>query len=318
MAYLTEKTINGKKYQYLVKSVRLPNGSIKKISKLTDGNDNLKKLEEKYNGYFIEKEVELNAEYALSRFKTNYVFTKEEITKIESMRVRYKYLIGSLDKAQLKDLFDVFVANYTYETNVLEGNSLTLKDVNIVIFENAVVAGKDLREVYETINARDVMDLVLKKKFDVSHKSAIKIHKMFMRDIDDRIGYKRFPNVLLGRRVETTPPEKVHEEMTKLIDWHNAALKDMHPLQVSAVFHGRFEHIHPFQDGNGRVGRFLSNVILVNNGYPPLIIRKTKRMSYLAALDAFDRGHKEKPERFFLDNFKDTYRKFFEIYLKYL
>lgn len=318
MVYLTKKRIKGRDYLYLIKSVRMPDGSVRKISKLVKERDSIKRLEKKHKDYFLKKEEALAAKYALKKFSTDHILGEEEIAKTESMRVRYRTLVKSIGKAQLKDMFDRFVANFTYETNALEGNSLTLKDVNIVIFENAAVKGKDLREVYEVRNARAVMDLVLKKRFDITHRSIIMMHKMFMKDIDDREGYKKFPNFLLGRRIRTTPPEKVQEEMTKLIEWHNKAIKRMHPLHVSAIFHGKFERIHPFPDGNGRVGRFLSNAILVNNGYPPLIIRKTQRIAYLSALEAFDGGHDGKLKRFFLEKFKTTYRKFFEIYFRYL
>ena len=90
------------------------------------------------------------------------------------------------------------------------------------------------------------------------------------------------------------------------------------PLKLAALFHGKFERIHLFEDGNGRVGRFLINVILTKNKYSPLIIRKSQRIAYLSALEAFDQGYTEKLERFLLEKFKATYKNFFEVYFKYL
>ena len=317
MVYLTYKTISGKRYKYLVKSIRLPDGTIKKISKLIKSNRPLSYLKRYYGEYFLEQEKGLNVKYVLDKFKTNYIFTKEELEKVERIKVDYRYLIRTLSGAQLKDVFDRFTANFTYESNAIEGNSLTLKDVSIVIFENSIPRGKDLREVYETRNSRIVVDMILKKKVDMTHKSIIKIHKILMKDIDARTGYKKIPNIIIGSRIKTTPPEKVVEEMTKLIDWYNSHLGKTHPLELVTNFHGRFEKIHPFEDGNGRVGRFLINVILVNNGYPPLVIRKTVRKRYMSALSSFDFRYEDKLKRFLLEKYKETYKKFFEVYVRY-
>jgi len=144
------------------------------------------------------------------------------------------------------------------------------------------------------------------------------MHRLLMENIDNRTGYKEFPNYIVGSDVKLTPPEKVKEEMEDLITWYREILESLHPLKVSALFHGKFEKIHPFADGNGRVGRFLSNIILMEHDYPPLIIRRTQRTSYINCLQDFHRGYTPNLERFFLDKYKKTYRKFFAVYLKYI
>ncbi|MEA1924821.1 MAG: Fic family protein [Candidatus Altiarchaeota archaeon] len=318
MAYLTKKTINGKRYHYLIKSLRLPDGSQKKIQKLVKNPENMKALENRYRDYFIRKEKELYAKYAIEKYKTDPIYTENEIEKLESIRVDYKYLMRKLSEKQLKDAFDRFTVNFTYESNAIEGNSLTLKDVAIVLFENATIEGKDLREIYETRNLRDIMELVRKGRFDINPKDIIKVHKLLMRDMDTPVGYKKVPNYILGKSVETTPPEKVESEMSDLIQWYEKSIESIHPLKASAIFHGRFERIHPFEDGNGRVGRVLSNVILMKNKYPPLIIRKSQRLSYLKVLEDYDNGFDWSIKHFFLKRFKETYRKFFEVYTRYL
>jgi Fic family protein len=258
------------------------------------------------------------ANWASRHYQTSRIFSAEEIGKIEAMRIGYGYLIKKLDRERKRDIFDRFTANFTYDSNAIEGSSLTLKDVAIIMFDKETVPNKPLREIYETRNSRAVVEMILKKKFMITHRDIIKMHSMLMKDIDTRKGYKKIPNVIFRteKEVHTTPPEKVEKEMTSLLEWYNKSR--LHPLERAAIFHGRFEKIHPFEDGNGRVGRFLSNVILVNNGYSPLIVRKTKRHAYMAALAAFDNGYEDKLKRFLLERFKDTYRKFFEIYVKYM
>mgnify|MGYP001558227978 CR=1 FL=1 len=205
--YISTKTINGKKIIYLIKSIRLPNQQIKKISKIINKKGNIKTLEKKYENFFLEKEKNLFIKFSKNFYKEDSILTIEEIEKIESMKVEYNYLIKKLSKEQLKDIFDRFIANFTYESNALEGNSLTLKDVNIVIFENISPEGKDLREIYETRNSRTVTELLLENKFGINEKDAIRIHKLLMENISNQVGYKKLPNMLIGKQIKTTPPE---------------------------------------------------------------------------------------------------------------
>ncbi|MBU4265591.1 MAG: Fic family protein [Candidatus Altiarchaeota archaeon] len=319
MVYLKEKVINGGKYKYLTKSIRLPDGKVKTIQKLVkDSKSPVKELERKHLDYFVGKEKELYTNFALKKYEIDPIFTKVQIEKIEHIKVDYQHTLKSFSKEQYSDVFDRFIANFTYESNAIEGNSLTLKDVAVVMFEDKAIEGKELREIYETKNSRTVMDLMLKNKFGITEKDIMRMHKILMQNIDSRTGYKKFPNHIIGSGVKLTPPEKVKEEMGELIEWYDESLQSMHPLKVSALLHGKFERIHPFADGNGRVGRFLSNIILMEHKYPPLIIRKTQRSSYIKCLQDFHRGYTPNMERFFLEKYKKTYRKFFAVYLKYI
>lgn len=319
MTYIKEKLINGRRYPYLTKSIRLPDGQVKSIQKLIrDKNHSIDELERKHLRYFIKKEGEFRTDYALRTYKTDPILNKTQIKRIEEIKVQYQYTLKNFLREQMKDVFDRFTANFTYESNAIEGNSLTLKDVAVVMFENRVIEGKDLREIYETRNSRKVMDSILKNRFKIQEKDIIKLHRMLVKDIDVRSGYKKIPNYIIGSNIELTPPKKVKEEMEKLIKWYNNSIPRIHPLKVSALFHGKFERIHPFEDGNGRVGRFLSNIILMKNKYPPLIIRKTQRYSYIKCLEDFHRGYSVNLERFFIEKYKKTYRKLFLVYLEYI
>jgi Fic family protein len=320
MVSVSRKKIKGKYYAYMNRSFRLPDGKVVTISKRlgkTDESKNLKLIEKKYMEFMIEKECEIAGNWAANKYRTNYVFSQDAIRKLEKIRINYNYLLKKMDKTRKKDIFDRFTANFTYDSNAIEGSSLTLKDVSIIIFDKETVTGKPLREIYETRNSRQVTDLILKKKFKISHSDIIRLHRILMKDIDSRKGYKKIPNIIFrsDKEVHTTLPENVRKEMTDLINWCNAS--KMHPLETASVFHGRFEKIHPFEDGNGRVGRFLINVILINKGYPPIIVRKTSRQAYMSSLLAFDSGYEDKLKNFLLNRFKDTFGKFFEIYVKY-
>jgi len=311
--YFKEKIINGKKYKYAVESLRMPNGKIKSIQKIFKG-----QTKKELKNFFDEKKKEEFAKYMINFFKADNIFTEEQIKKIETIKVDYQKIIKKIPRPNFKDLLDRFTANFTYESNALEGNSLTLKDVSIVMFENIAIKGKDLREIYETRNSRRVVERIIENKFGINEESIINMHKILVKDTDIYAGYKRFPNVIIGKRIKTTPPEKVKEKIKELIKWYNENKLKIHPIKLAAIFHGKFEQIHPFEDGNGRVGRFLINIILISNKYPPLIIRKSQRIAYLTALEKFDQKHQDTLIRFIPKRFKETYKNFFEVYVKYL
>lgn len=310
------KTINRRKYLYAEHSFRLPNGKIKKISKLIKKSEdkNTKEVKE----YFLKKQIEEHEKYALEEYGKDHVFTEEQIKKLEAIKVEYKEIMKKFTKKQIKDILDRFTINFTYESNAIEGNSLTLKDVTLILGENIVPKDKDLREVYETRNTREVHELLFKNKIKISVKDMIKIHSILVKDTGVENGFKKVPNYILMRNLKTTPPEKVEEEMNKLIEWYEENKNTPHPLRLATKFHARFEKIHPFEDGNGRTGRILLNAMLLEKGYPPLIIRKTSRIAYFSSLEAFDKGYEDKLERFLLEKIKKTFNNFFKVYIKYV
>lgn len=316
MSSIKTKNINGNEYLYAEYSFRLPGGKIKKLSKLIK--EESEAGSRKVMDYFIRKEIEASQKFALSKYTTDSVFTKEKIEKLEKIRIEYKHIMRKIPERQMRDLLDRFTVNFTYESNALEGNSLTLKDVTLLLAENITPEGKDLRDVFETRNTREVHDVLFRRKIKIELNEIIKLHTMLVKDTGVASGFKRFPNFLVMRNLKTTPPEKVGDEMKNLIENHHSGKETTHPLKLAATFHAKFERTHPFEDGNGRVGRALINAMLLERGYPPLIIRKTERRSYFSALEAADNGHLQKLERFLIKKLEKTFTKFFEVYLKYL
>ncbi|MBS3171333.1 Fic family protein [Candidatus Woesearchaeota archaeon] len=316
MVSVKKKIINGKWYLYAEYSFRLPNDCVKKVSKFIKNADEVNS--QAIKAYFIEKEKVGYRRYALGKYFTDEVFTKELLESIEDIRVEYKHLKKKITRKQWDDIIDRFTINFTYESNSIEGNSLTLKDVTLILTENIVPKGKDLREIYETKNTRVANQLLFSNKIKLTHGSIIKLHRVIVNDTGVSIGYKKLPNFLLMRNVKTTPPENVENEMTSLLKWYEENKNKVHPLRLGAEFHARFERIHPFEDGNGRVGRILLNAILLESGLPPIIIRKTMRSAYFSALGAFDNKHKTSFERFVIEKFKKTFKDFFRLYIKYI
>jgi len=319
VAFISTKRIKGKERHYLESSIRLPDGQVKKVSiYLKDYHPKDKKtIINKYRSVIDSKTSDLVTSWAAKYYQPSNIFDGNALMRLEEISFAYKKLTRQLSWKQWDDIIDRFTVNFTYESNALEGNSLTLKDVTMILHEKKLLEGQDLREVYETLNTKTAMGLIFNRKFAVTEEDIIRLHKILVKDTGVAFGYKRFPNFLVGSDVKTTLPENVKEEMDKLLVWYNNN-KKMHPLQRAAIFHGKFEKIHPFEDGNGRTGRLLINIILLSHNYPPLLIRKTHRLSYFSALEAFDKKHEAKLFRFLLEKYKFTYEKFFKIYVKYL
>lgn len=188
----------------------------------------------------------------------------------------------------ISSLRDKFSLEWTYHSNAIEGNTLSLRETKVVL-EGITVGGKSLREHFEATNHRDAIlyvEEIVAKQEALSEWQIKNIHSLVLQNInnDEADRYRRENVVISGASV--TPPEFFHldEEMQQLIQWH-ANASHMHPVARAAELHTRFVKIHPFVDGNGRTGRLLLNFELMKAGYPPAVIRKEDRLPYYDALD---------------------------------
>ncbi|HDR8983196.1 Fic family protein [Burkholderia vietnamiensis] len=193
-----------------------------------------------------------------------------------------------LPQHTVASLREKLLLEWTYHSNAIEGNTLTLRETKVVL-EGITVGGKSLREHFEATNHRDaivyVEDIVSKAEA-LSEWQIRNIHSLVLKGIDaEEAGRYRRENVVIAG-ASTTPPDFMHlpAEMAALIDWYEAA-DDRHPVERAAELHTRFVKIHPFIDGNGRTGRLLLNFELMKAGYPPAIIRKEDRLAYYDSLD---------------------------------
>jgi Fic family protein len=193
-----------------------------------------------------------------------------------------------LPAGTLASLREKLALEWTYHSNAIEGNTLTLRETKVVL-EGITVGGKSLREHFEAINHRDAIlyvEEIVAKDEALSEWQIKNIHGLVLKRVDDNeAGRYRQENVVIAG-ASTTPPEFLHvpEEMARLMAWHSQA-GQMHAVERAAEFHTRFVKIHPFVDGNGRTGRLLLNFELMKAGYPPAVIQKEDRLTYYDALD---------------------------------
>jgi Fic family protein len=189
----------------------------------------------------------------------------------------------------VRNLHADLVLRWTYHSNAIEGNTLTLKETKVVL-EGITVGGKSMREHFEAINHREAIlfmeDLVAKNE-PLSEWQIKSIHQLILKNIDDNnAGIYRKTNVIISG-AEHVPPDvvRVQSDMENLIGWDQAQGAALHPVERAARLHTDFVKIHPFVDGNGRTARLLMNLELMKSGFPPVVLPVEKRLEYYEALD---------------------------------
>lgn len=194
-----------------------------------------------------------------------------------------------LSKEITKNLHENLVVEWTYNSNAIEGNTLTLQETKVVL-EGITVGGKTLREHFETTNHKEAIFFIeeLVQKNELLNEHDIKsIHTLILKNIDrDGAGKYRDINVLISG-AEHRPPQaiEVASKMQEFIHWYKEEHNNLHPIELAARVHVDFVKIHPFADGNGRTSRLLMNLELIKHGYPPVIIKVADRLEYYKALD---------------------------------
>ena len=193
-----------------------------------------------------------------------------------------------IPKETLRSLKESMNLEWTYNSNSIEGNTLTLRETQVVL-EGLTIGNKTLKEHLEVINhehAIAILDEIVKDKEPISEWNIKNIHYFILKGIDeDNAGVYRRSNVKI-KGATHIPPDYliVPELMEKLIINYNSWDR-YHPIIKAALLHGELVKIHPFVDGNGRVSRLVMNLSLMKSGYLPVIIKKEKRIEYYDALD---------------------------------
>ena len=194
-----------------------------------------------------------------------------------------------LPKETLKSLEENFKLEWTYNSNAIEGNTLTLKETKVVL-DGITIGGKTIREHLEAINHKEAIEFLeelVKDNNELSEMDIKNIHAIVLKGIDnENAGRYRTENVIISG-ASHIPPDAiiVPESMEKLIYRYDEWKEKYHPIIVAALLHAEFVKIHPFIDGNGRTARLLMNFEVMKNGYPPIIIKNEERHKYYDALD---------------------------------
>jgi Fic family protein len=223
-------------------------------------------------------------------------------------------------KHVIKNLHDHLVVEWTYHSNSIEGNTLTLSETKVVLEDGITIGGKSVKEHLEALNHREAIFLLedIVKKNELFSERVIKdLHAVILRGIDNQnAGVYRKTNVLISG-AKHIPPDflMVEEQMVNLIKWYQTEAQQLHPVERAAKLHSLFVKIHPFIDGNGRTARLLLNLELLKSGFVPIVIKKEQRLQYYQALD---HSHVEGDFIDFIQMIVDLEQERLEFYLRFL
>ncbi len=218
--------------------------------------------------------------------------TKDTLHKIDSLK-------SALDSRRpfpdhvVKQLKDYYRIGLTYTSNAIEGNTLTESETKVIIEDGITIGGKSLREHHEAIGHAKAYDHIYSLlNRNITEDDILILHKLFYQQINAEIAGKYRKRNVIITGTDYLPPDyrEVPALMKRHIEIINSTAKDKHPLEQVSDLHAEFEAIHPFIDGNGRIGRLLLSILTMKNGYSPVIVPTVRRAEYITALQKNNKG----------------------------
>jgi fido (protein-threonine AMPylation protein) len=221
----------------------------------------------------------------IENFKPDERLT-ELLRTAEQTNKEYALFLSALDENTRATLKDQWEKRYIYNTNSIEGNTMSQDDVNEFLRTGKKPSSVSKRELFETNNTAEALQFIkIKLGEELSEELAKELHFIIQKNIAEQPGtYKNFYNYVQPNSA-TTPPQHIKERMRLLLDWYRRNKGKLNPFVLAAIFHMQFELIHPFADGNGRVGRLLMNLILLQNNCLPVTIMEKTKQNYYRALE---------------------------------
>jgi|WetSurMetagenome_2_1015567.scaffolds.fasta_scaffold29792_3 Fic family protein len=291
--YRVESVIptKGKAKHFLVKESQIEGQRVKVRKYLRSGNVlSVKELEEYRREYAFDLELKAAKEFSEEitiKYKTRHL-NIDQIKNIEIIRFLYKSFRDSLTKQELIAYEQDFEINYIQGTTSIEGNTFSIKDTKELIIHDNPPKDKTLREINEIQNFKNVRIFREKYKGKVDLEFIKTLHAIIMHNIDNESAgfFRRTDRIgITGYDLQLCPADEIQNELSKiLVFYHDQIKHNFHPFEEAAMFHYFFETIHPFTDGNGRVGREILNFMLMKYKYPRLIFPQRDRDQYLNAL----------------------------------
>jgi len=285
----TRKTKKGAKY-YLAHSFR-EGGKVQKIRVYLGSNIDKKTLQQRQEKASELLKQQLNS-FKIVRSPINYKLSKREKDLIDHLKKKAKLKVIHLSE---KD-WEMFTELFTYNTNAIEGSTITQEEVFDILKDGKWPFSKPKEDISEAYGVAEAIKYIRKTKVSLSLQLMTSLHDIIFRNSKEFAGQFRHKGVEVGVRDGLgnivhlgAPSSRVIGLLNELVKWYEQNKKSYPPIVLAAVIHNQFEYIHPFEDGNGRVGRLLLNNILIKNKLPPVNISMDCRREYYETLRVFQR-----------------------------
>lgn len=202
-----------------------------------------------------------------------------------------------LSPTVIKKLRERFMLEMTYNSNAIEGNDLTYKETYLVISEGITIKGKSLKNHLEAKSHQDALEFIydlveFDSHFTLSQNLIRQIQSLVISPIDKKIAgkYRSGSVAIAGSNIKPPIAVEIPYLMSKIISWFGKNQKKLHPIELASILHHKLVAIHPFDDGNGRTARLMMNIMLLQAGYPLVVILKNDRKKYYDTLSKSDNG----------------------------
>lgn len=308
MSYIEKKKIGENTYLYFVKKISFM-GKVFVIKKHIGAGSVITSKEK----YILDNIEDLSSEEF--NFRSKFLEqVKEQISHSENLpdRIELKSIkTGNLlDGKKCENAVNTeFAKEFIFNSNNIEGSKIPPERVREII-DTGDTKYNNRNEVKEVKNSILAFEY-LQKSFKFNLNSIKRLYHILTKDLfmEGNIPYPKgfkTENVIVGNS-QTTPPEKVEEELISLVKWYRNNKNKIHPLILAFEFHRRYEFIHPFRDGNGRTGRLIMNKALMSAGYFPVIVYKENKTSYFNALEKTKDGKLKSYYQFMLEQADKSY-----------
>lgn len=263
---------------------------------------------------YIGKKIPQNIEQ-LKKNLLDDIYKERWYADVDRIKQRFSKEHRTMPKSAREKQLQNFAISFTYDTQRIEGSTLTLRETADLLEKGITPKNRPIRDVKEAEAHRDLFYEILDLKKDLSLQMVLEWHwKLFNLTKPDIAGKIRKHQVTIsGSRFMPPSPVEVYPLVTEFFKWYNKNKGKIHPVELAAIAHLKFVTVHPFADGNGRISRLIMNFILHKKGYPMLDIKYEGRNSYYNALE---KSHLKKEDRTFLQWLVKRYIKEYRRYLQ--